>query len=417
MIKRAGPAAITDILLAGAALAVLCWWGLHAHFWKDFFFEAQPAAQRLLAGDLHGFFALSPVYGGSMLVRAPFFLAGNAVGGITGAYRLAALACAVALAGLALALAARMRVDGRAPKIRRLAIALCVCNPIAVRALQIGHPEDLLAGALVVGGVMLAIRGSGAGSGLALGVALASKQWAVIALPIALVVLPRGQRIALLGACAAAAVALLAPFALASPARFSATNRGLATVTDAFINPDNLWRLVGAWHWRPLGGPRSAIFGPASDAIAGALSRPLIVAVPFALSFAWWRRRGRLRPDDALLLLAACCLLRCMLDPWNIVYYQLPFIIALLAWESRNRAGAPVMSLAATGAVWVTFQTIGTNASGDPANATLGTAVFAAWAIPATVLLVARSLRARPELGARRLKPCELVLGSSERIG
>jgi hypothetical protein len=41
---------------------------------------------------------------------------------------------------------------------------------------------------------------------------------------------------------------------------------------------------------------------------------------------------------DALLLLAAIGLLRCVLDPWDVIYYHVMFLLALGAWEVLARA-------------------------------------------------------------------------------
>jgi hypothetical protein len=57
-----------------------------------------------------------------------------------------------------------------------------------------------------------------------------------------------------------------------------------------------------------------------------------------------------------LLLLALMLALRCMLDPWDISYYWLPFLLALLAWEVVATERAPVASVAATLGVAFTLQ-------------------------------------------------------------
>jgi hypothetical protein len=55
-----------------------------------------------------------------------------------------------------------------------------------------------------------------------------------------------------------------------------------------------------------------------------------------------------------LLLLALVFLLRCVLDPWNMSYYALPFLFALLAWEVHARGGLPRLTLLGTLLTWVT---------------------------------------------------------------
>ena len=60
--------------LAGALLgvAVLAWLGLLDFYWSDYDNEAAPAFKALAEGHLQQFLALSPSYGGSLVLRAPF---------------------------------------------------------------------------------------------------------------------------------------------------------------------------------------------------------------------------------------------------------------------------------------------------------------------------------------------------------
>jgi hypothetical protein len=49
-------------------------------------------------------------------------------------------------------------------------------------------------------------------------------------------------------------------------------------------------------------------------------------------------------------------LLRCMLDPWDISYYAIPFLIALVVWESLTLVRPPVLALVGSIAAWFVFQ-------------------------------------------------------------
>jgi len=63
--------------------------------------------------------------------------------------------------------------------------------------------------------------------------------------------------------------------------------------------------------------------------------------------------RRRIPRENALALLALLLLLRaCMLDPWDLVYYPLPFAIALLSWETLVRGRAPIGAAAVSAATW-----------------------------------------------------------------
>ena len=79
--------------------------------------------------------------------------------------------------------------------------------------------------------------------------------------------------------------------------------------------------------------PRLAVgdLPPADRRLAAAAGRAALAPRP--------RRR-----EDALALLALLFLARCALDPWNIHYYHLPLVLALLAWEVERRRRLPVLS-------------------------------------------------------------------------
>jgi hypothetical protein len=94
-----------------------------------------------------------------------------------------------------------------------------------------------------------------------------------------------------------------------------------------------------------------------SPAWLAPIPHPLIVALALPLSALWYWRAGPSRPrEDAFALLALISLERCLLDPWNLGYYHLPLVLALLAWECHRRR-MPVITLAVTGAIWFTFRT------------------------------------------------------------
>jgi hypothetical protein len=109
------------------------------------------------------------------------------------------------------------------------------------------------------------------------------------------------------------------------------------------------------------------------------LTHPLIVLLAFPLSALWWLRggRGARHRDDALALLALLFLERCALDPWNLVYYHLPLVLALLAWEVRRDGRAlPVLSLGVTLAAWLSFVTYAAHGGNGPFLA------YFAWVLP-----------------------------------
>ena len=116
---------------------------------------------------------------------------------------------------------------------------------------------------------------------------------------------------------------------------------------------------------------------------------------------AWWLRSGPERNrDDVLGVLALAFLLRCMLDPWNLVYYHLPLVVALAAWEARRGRDLPVLALVATAACWLTFVVYDERAGYGPYLA------YLAWARAARRRPRRRALAAgRARRGARARPP------------
>jgi len=121
------------------------------------------------------------------------------------------------------------------------------------------------------------------------------------------------------------------------------------------------------------------------------IPHPLIVALALPLSVLWWVRAGggARRHDDAFALLALLFLERCALDPWNLVYYHLPLVLALLAWEVHRGRGLPVLTLGVTAAAWLSFVTYSVRAGDGPFL------LYFAWVLPLAALLV-RTLYLRP---------------------
>ena len=165
-----------------AAVAGLAWLGLLGFLWTDYEREAAPALAALVRGDVGDFLALCPSYGGSLIIRAPFALAASGLGGgDLAVFRAVAVPCLLAGACLGVVLAAQLAARGRGRAECAVAVLLCAGNPITLRALDIGHPEELLGGALCVGAVLAALRGRSNLAAVLLGLALANKAWALLA--------------------------------------------------------------------------------------------------------------------------------------------------------------------------------------------------------------------------------------------
>jgi hypothetical protein len=226
-----------------------------------------------------------------------------------------------------------------------------VVNPVVIKAVMFGHPEEILGAALCAGAMLAAIRRSTLWAGVLFGLALATKQWTVIALaPIALAVVVCGlerARFALIALAVAAAAAM--PFFFADPGGLIGVQRQASRTDTASwqpASPFSVWypfatsRIV---HIRPLDGKTEVQVRPVPDWVA-AIAKKLIVLLPFLLAVPLFLRRDRLGATDPLLFLAFVFLLRSLLDPVDNPYYHLPFLFALLTWEGLSRRGIPALA-------------------------------------------------------------------------
>jgi len=410
--------------LAAAGTATMAWLGLYGFAWSDYDTEARPSFDALTHGHVLEFLRLAPAYGGSLVERAPFaLLPGLWGGGQLAVYRMVALPCLVAAAVLGVWLVGQMRAAGAPMLWRAVALGVCVANPLTLRALELGHPEDLLGGVLCIAAVLLASRERPLWAGLALGLAIANKEWALLAAgPVLLALAPRPGawrwRPAILCMCCAGAVAtlVLAPLALIGSSGFVTSTRGAAAPPSAIFQP---WQVF--WFLGHHGPEVRGLFGEVklgyrtAPAWVGALSHPLIIAVSLPLTALAWRRSRR-GQSDALALLALLLLLRCVLDTWDTVYYPIPFVLAMLAWESLGAQRRPAMlALSSTVLAWVSFQWLPAHVSAD-----LQAAFFLIWTVPlATGLalhLYAPELTRRLTRGAlrsARLLPAQEITVSS----
>jgi hypothetical protein len=384
----------TCALLALAGISLTAWLGLREIAWGgDYEQEARPAFEALAHGHLLSFLQRVPAYGGSLIERAPFALIpGLWGGGELSVYRLAAVPGLIAGAGLGIWLVARLRSEQRPLLIKVAAFALCVVNPITVSALELGHPEELLGAVLCVWAVLLAQRGRAAWAGIVLGLAIANKEWALLAVGPALLALPSRRALALLCAGATAAV-VLAPLVLVGGGGFLTGARATALPGATIFQPMQIFWFLGhhsaqAAH---LLGAAKREYRLAPSWISS-VSHPLVIGVVVPLTALSLNRRrregagagsiaGSRRLANPMLLLALLLLLRCMLDTWDNVYYPLPLVIALLVWETCSLGRAPLLALTTTALIWfISWRSL--NLSVD-----LQSALFLAWSVPLALSL------------------------------
>lgn len=312
----------------------------------------------LARGDLSGFFAEQPLMGPlSVVLRAPFVrLVFHA--DLATVYWVGAIPCAGALALLTFALVRRMRARPRGDRL--LVALLCLGSVTTVRALHWGHPEELLATALAVGGVVAAAGGRPVAAGLLVGAAFATKQWAVLAGLPALLALPAGRR-AFVVTAAGAGAALMLPMLIGDPDRFWLVQRAAGSVDPmhllngrplapgAHVNPYDVWLPFASE--RPFDGQRLLF----ADAGLVGLAHPLVLLVGLALPLLAARRRAVLPPVRALQLLALVLLARCALDPMSLDYYHVPVVVSLAAAAALGGRRELEVALLATAGLSVAF--------------------------------------------------------------
>jgi hypothetical protein len=375
-------------LTAAAAVAAVCWLTLREPGWLDYGVEARPAVAALVAGHISRFLALAPSYGGSLLLRAPVFLIARAAGAdASWLYRASTMVCLLAVAGLGLWLASELRSRGQTLLTQVIAVGVCVANPMVLEAVRWGHPEEILGAVLCVFAVVAALRRRSAGAGLLLGLAIANKQWALVAIGPVLVALPE-RRWRAAGWAAATCAILLAPFELAAA---TAGHFSAGVSSGAIFHRWQVWWFFGNAGTHLAAHPLAIGYRSAPSWLS-AVAHPLIVAVGLGLSGAFVLARNRIRESgwlgrpwgadqraqpwgtdpraqpsgadqreqpwgaDPLLLLAIVLLARCALDPWDMSYYALPFLLALASWETLGEGRTPVAAVAASLAAWFAFQ-------------------------------------------------------------
>lgn len=372
---------LAALVLAVVALSLRASAGMHPGL--DYFSDASAAIDSLVRGDFGAFFANQPLMGSfSLLLRAPF-VAPVFHGSLDAVYFAGAIPCVLAAVVLGTALARLVADGGQGPAVQGLVAGLAVVNPITFRALHWGHPEELLAAALCVGAVVAALRERTPLAGVLLGLALATKQWAVLAILPALLAAPHG-RVAMLAIAGTIAAALTLPMLLADSGRFEAVAENAAGQgwAGASTTPWNVWWPLAELIAVPPAGERWM-----APTWVATVSHPLIVLAALPLSGLLWLRRDR-RGDDALLLLALLFLLRCLLDNWGNDYYHAPFLLSLLAWEAFRRPGPPYLTLAVTVLLGLSFWPEQTRIFADSVDAAPWLfAGYVAWSVPLATLL------------------------------
>lgn len=392
-------------LLAAACSVVAGWLAMVDGFaFTDYDSEASAAFRYLAQGDLTGFASSVPSYGGSLVLRAPFALIAGLLGaGDDALYRTVSLPGLLAAAVLATGLVAVARRRGWSGWACLAIVGVATAGPPMVSATQYGHAEELLIAALAIGSVLAARGGRPWVAGLLLGLAVAGKPWAIIAAGPVLLSLPGVPWRPVLAA-AAVGVCVLGPLAVADHG-IVASSKMAATDTGTVFKAPQIWWFSGHRVHREAGDTSVRPGARVAPAWLSRTSRPMIVLAAAALALLWWRRRSR---SDVLGLLTLVFLVRCLLDPWDNLYYHAPFLAALLAWEVHAGRRAPWAALSAALALRLSLVFV-PQVAGVDAQAV----AYLTWAVPTLGLIAltvfaparARALAAGTTVLARRLFP------------
>lgn len=386
----------------------------------DYKAEYLPALHGYAQHGLSGFIEGLPGYPGAVVLQLPLIVLTDLVGMSEAAtWRFLSAASVSALALAVLSFVPLLRASSTPLGAGRLGVALAMGSPAAYWALRIGHPEEILTVALLLGAVSAAARERAVLAGVLLGAA-AGKAWPVVAaLPVYGLLLPDGRRIvkSVLGTAAMGALLYLPP----------ALHHANSVKVLANLGENTIFNVGQVWWW--FGSPIPAAnvelqtvpqprVGPTW---AGEISHPLILGIGTALGLLWCITRysaisgrlsfaalradgrGRATQESAYLAGAACLAMagilymRCYLDTWNVPYYLLGGLVLGAIGEALVGRW-PIISLVATGMMWKFHM---------PGDLTIRTApdlynaMYVAWTIPFSIaLLVLGFMAARGSLAA-----------------
>jgi len=217
-------------------------------------------------------------------------------------------------------------------------------GPVTHEAVAVGHPEEPLAAVLVTGAVLAAAAGRFELAAVSLGLAVGTKEWALIGVVPVLIALPR-RRGRTMGIAAGVAAVLYAPGAIVDPSALGHAGHMLAD--KRIVNAFSIWWLIG----EPL-----HVAGFVSTTVrllpAGFTRLRLVELLAFTgivlAPLVWVASRRGVRIRDPLAVLALLGLLRAVTDPLPQEYYFLALLVPLAAWELVSIGRLPVLSILAT---------------------------------------------------------------------
>jgi hypothetical protein len=212
---------------------------------------------------------------------------------------------------------ALLRAAGRGrSRYEFLGVCVLACTPaVADPLIDFFHPEDMVAMGLILLGLAAAIRQRWVGAAICIGLAVCTKQYALLALVPLLVAAPRRERWRFLVAVVAVAAAVLVPVVLL-------VGRGaLDAIAAVHATPGGSVTAVGQLHLHGW------------ELVAASRVLPLALAAAMA---AWARSRlgtALYRPLPLVAILAASLALRLVFEVNLFGYYFMATAVALVALD------------------------------------------------------------------------------------
>jgi hypothetical protein len=351
-------------LWAAAALFVLvasAWIAHRSNTEWDYPIDAGPPIDALVHLRLHDFFAARPAMGPlSLVFRAPFAAIGQAVGqggpdqGYLDDYRFGVFGCLVTAGIFGIALGRVLEGRGFRWIHSAFVVIVAVVNPVTLRAVHFGHPEEVFGAALLAGAMLAVVVRRPWLAAVLIALTVLNKQWGVVAAPTVIVALGlqmgwrrlRGPAYVLLGILAL----LVVPLLLVDASSLFDTTKRLVDLRGTYVFPADIWYGI------------APDLPPAKAALSqtglrdmpdwlGLIARPLIVAMGLVMPLLFMRRMRENVTMRAPVVLALVMLLRCALDPADNGYYHAPFVLALLVADALSgRYYATVAAIALTAA-------------------------------------------------------------------
>jgi hypothetical protein len=202
-----------------------------------------------------------------------------------------------------------------------IALALIACSPPVFMCVQTYfHPEDLVAMGLVLGGLACARRDRWLWSGVLLGLAVASQQFALLAVAPLFVVAPRTQKLRFAGSTIVAGALITLPMIVITSGRVVKTLSGTGA-TGSATNFSGVTTVLSALKLHGF--------------LLLATSR--ILPIVLAMALGWWaqRRLGAAARDPVPLvsLIAASFILRLLFEVSMYGYYFMAATVTLIVLD------------------------------------------------------------------------------------